>query len=128
MGRIDKPWGYEEQVLMTQVDIGDRTGMLGMRKLHINTDEMTSYAYHETQADIVYLEEGQVMLRIDGEMEELTEGKAKAIRSGQKHQVQNIGEGVAEVLEISFPYHPEDIQRVEDPYAGERSDEEVEQE
>lgn len=128
MGRIDKPWGYEDQVLMTQVVIGDRTGMLGMRKLHLDTDEMTSYAYHEKQSDIIYLEKGQVMLRIDGEMEELAEGKARAIRSGQKHQVQNIGEDVAEVLEISFPYRPEDIQRVEDPYSSERSDEEVEEE
>ena len=122
MGRIDKPWGYEEQVLMTQVDVGDRVGMLGIRKLNIDADEMTSYAVHEQQADIIYLEEGQVMLRIDGDTEELEKGTAKVIRSDQKHQFQNIGESVAQVLEISFPYKPDDIERIEDPYSREESE------
>jgi mannose-6-phosphate isomerase-like protein (cupin superfamily) len=121
MGRIAKPWGYEDQILMSQVDIGDRTGMLGMRKLYINTDEMTSYAVHSKQSDIVYLEKGRVRLRIDGELHGMEQGEARAIRSGQKHQIQNLGENVAEVLEISFPYRPEDIERIEDPYSGERS-------
>lgn len=116
MGRIEKPWGYEDQVLMTQVDVGDRTGMLGIRRLVINADEMTSYAYHEEQADIIYLEEGNIVIRIDNEMEDLEKGEAKVIRSGHTHQVQNIGSEVARVLEISFPYIPEDIVRVEDPY------------
>lgn len=120
MGRIDKPWGYEDQVLMTQVDVGDRAGMLGIRRLVINTEEMTSYAYHEEQSDIVYLEEGDVTVRIDGEVEELEKGKAMVIRSEQKHQIQNVGDDVAEVLEISFPYIPEDVNRVEDPYSSQR--------
>jgi len=120
MGRIDKPWGYEDQVLMTQVDVGDRTGMLGIRRLVINGEEMTSYAYHEEQSDIMYLEKGNIVVRREGEMEDLEEGEAKVIRSGQKHQIQNIGSEVAEVLEISFPYRPEDITRIEDPYKGNR--------
>lgn len=122
MGSIDKPWGYEEQVLMTQVDIGGKTGMLGMRKLVINADEMTSYAVHSSQSDIIYLESGEVTVRIEDELEELEKGSAKAIRSGQKHQIQNIGSKVAEVLEISFPYRPEDIERLEDPYSGKREE------
>lgn len=122
MGKIDKPWGYEDQVLMTQVDVGEKVGMLGMRRLVINTEEMTSYSYHEEQSDIIYLEEGQATVRIDDDYEELEEGKAKVIRSGQRHQIQNIGSEVAKVLEISFPYKPEDIKRVEDPYEEERDD------
>lgn len=36
MGKIEKPWGYEEQVLVTQVDVGDtQRGMLGIRRLNI---------------------------------------------------------------------------------------------
>ncbi|PSH01403.1 MAG: hypothetical protein BRC26_03575 [Nanohaloarchaea archaeon QH_8_44_6] len=120
MGRIDKPWGYEKQVLVTQVDIGDRCGMLGMRKLFINIDEMTSYAVHSEQSDMIYLEKGQAVIRRDGEIEDLEEGAATIIRSGQKHQIQNNGTDVAEVLEISFPYKPEDIERIEDPYTRER--------
>lgn len=108
---------------MTQVDVGDRTGMLGIRRLVINADEMTSYAYHEEQADIIYLEEGNVVLRRDDDMEDLEKGGAKVIRSGQNHQLQNIGSDVARILEISFPYRPEDITRVEDPYEEEREGE-----
>lgn len=128
MGKIDKPWGYEDQVLMTQVDVGDTTGMLGIRKLVINAEEMTSYSYHERQADIVYLEKGEVTVRVDDDYEELEKGNAKVIRSGQKHQLQNIGSEVAEVLEISFPYVPEDLTRVEDPYEEEREESDEEEE
>ncbi len=120
MGRIEKPWGYEEQILATQVDVGGERGMLGMRRLVINSDEMTSYAVHESQADIIYLEKGSAILRKEDEMEELEQGKASIIRSGEKHQIQNIDSRVAEILEISFPYRPEDIERIEDPYSGSR--------
>ncbi len=120
MGKIDKPWGYEEQVLATQIDIGDKTGMLGVRRLVINADEMTSYSYHEKQQDILYLEEGNAVLRKDDEMISLENADAKIVRSGEKHQIQNINDEVVVVLEISFPYKPEDIIRVEDPYNGQR--------
>jgi mannose-6-phosphate isomerase-like protein (cupin superfamily) len=123
MGRIDKPWGYEDQVLMTQLEVGEKTGMLGMRKLVINGDEMTSYSYHENQTDIIYLQEGTVVVRLEDGMKELEKGNALVIRAGQKHQLQNIDSEVAEVLEISFPYRPEDIERVEDPYKETREQE-----
>lgn len=120
MGRIEKPWGYEDQILATQVDVGGERGMLGMRRLVINSDEMTSYAVHENQADIIYLEKGSAILRREDEMEELEKGNACIVRSGEKHQIQNIDSKVAEVLEISFPYRPDDIERVEDPYSESR--------
>lgn len=123
MGRIEKPWGYEEHILSTQVDLGDRTGMLGIRRLVINADEMTSYSYHEEQVDILYLEEGNIVIRKEDDMKDLQRGRAMVIRAGEEHQLQNIGSEVAEVLEISFPYIPEDIIRVEDPYAEERGEE-----
>lgn len=83
---------------------------------------MTSYSYHDRQADILYLEDGDVVLRIDDSMDSLESGNAKVIRSGQKHQIQNIGSEVAKILEISFPYRPDDITRVEDPYEEEREE------
>ncbi|MFB6213200.1 MAG: cupin domain-containing protein [Candidatus Nanohaloarchaea archaeon] len=122
MGRIEKPWGYEDQVLMTQVDVGETTGMLGIRRLVIDAEAMTSYSYHDEQADIIYLEEGDVVLRREEDLEELEPGNAMVIRSGQKHQIQNLGSTIAKVLEISFPYIPGDITRVEDPYVEERED------
>ena len=129
MSRIEKPWGYEDQILVSQVDVGKETGMLGIRKLVIDAHEMTSKAVHQKQADIIYLEKGTATVVIDGKMHELQKGEAKLVRSGQEHQIQNAGQEVAEVLEISFPYRPEDIERIEDPYADSRSDsEELEQE
>ncbi|MFB6193138.1 MAG: cupin domain-containing protein, partial [Candidatus Nanohaloarchaea archaeon] len=124
----DKPWGYEEIVLMTQVDVGDRVGMLGIKRLVIDAEGMTSYSYHDEQADIIYLEEGNAQIRKEGGLQELEKGNALVIRSGEKHQIQNIDSQVAKVLEISFPYKPEDITRVEDPYAEARSDEESQEE
>jgi len=123
MGLIDKPWGYEDQVLMTQMELGEQTGMLGIRKLVLNGDEMTSYAVHETQTDIIYLQEGTVVVRMEDGMKELEKGNALVVRSGQRHQLQNIDSKVAEVLEISFPYRPEDIERIEDPYRETRTEE-----
>lgn len=120
MGRIDKPWGYEDQVLMTQMELGEKTGMLGIRRLVINGDEMTSYSYHETQTDIIYLQEGSVILRLEDGMKELEEGEAHVLRPEEKHQLQNIDSKIAEILEISFPYKPEDIKRIEDPYEESR--------
>jgi len=120
MGHIEKPWGYEEQVLMTQVDVGEKTGMLGIRRLVIDKDEMTSYSYHEEQSDIVYLEEGEISIRKEGDNENLEKGKALVLRSKEKHQIQNVGTNVAKVLEISFPYDPTDLKRVEDPYSEKR--------
>jgi mannose-6-phosphate isomerase-like protein (cupin superfamily) len=120
MGKIDKPWGYEDQVLATQVDVGDKTGMLGIRRIVINADEMTSYSYHKQQQDILYLEEGSAVLRTEKGLQRLEKGKAKIVRTGEKHQIQNIQDEVAKILEISFPYRPEDIIRVEDPYKQQR--------
>lgn len=117
MGKIEKPWGFEEQVLMTQVDVGDRTGMLGIHRVVLNTDEMTPYTYHEEQSDIIYLEEGDISIKKEGSHEELEKGKAMVIRSGEKHQFQNIGSTVAKILRISFPYIPEDTIQVDDPYS-----------
>ncbi len=122
MGRIEKPWGYEEQILVTQVDVGEKTGMLGIRKLVLNAEEMTSYAYHNEQADVIYLEEGAATIRHEGEMKELQKGKAMVIRSGEKHQIQNINNEPAVILEISFPYKPEDLHRSEDPYEEARDE------
>lgn len=124
MGKIEKPWGYEDQVLMTQVDVGDRVGMLGIRRIVIDADEMTSYSYHEDQSDIIYLEDGNAQVRKEGGIKELEKGNAIVIRSGEKHQIQNIDTQVAKILEISFPYKPQDLHRVQDPYAQAREDEE----
>ena len=116
MGRVDTPWGYKDQVLITQVDVGGERGMLGIHRIVINGDEQTSYAKHENQAEIIYLEKGEATLRIEGKMEELQKGEARVIRSGEKHQIQNINDEVAEILELSFPYKPEDVEKIEDPY------------
>ncbi|MFT4868559.1 MAG: mannose-6-phosphate isomerase-like protein (cupin superfamily) [Colwellia polaris] len=116
MGRIEKPWGYEEQVLVTQVEVEGQSGMLGIRRLVINGDEITSYAKHSKQEDIIYLEKGAAVLRTEEGMKELVKGEAVTVNPGEEHQIQNIDNKVAEILEISFPYRPDDIERIEDPY------------
>lgn len=126
MGRIEKPWGYEEQILVTQVDVDGNSGMLAIKRLVINADEMTSYATHSKQQDIIYLEDGAAVLRTEEGLQDLEKGNAVTVKPGDKHQIQNINSEVAEILEISFPYRPEDIERIEDPYDEERSEAEEE--
>jgi mannose-6-phosphate isomerase-like protein (cupin superfamily) len=121
MEKIDKPWGYEQPVIATQVEIGGKTGMLGIRLLVINVDEMTSYSYHEEQNDVLYVQEGEIVLKKEDEMKNLSERDAEIVRAGEKHQLQNIHSDVVRVLEVSFPYMPDDINRLEDPYREERS-------
>lgn len=53
-------------------------------------------------------------------MKRLDEGDAEVLRAVEKHQVQNIQDKGVTVLEVSFPYRPEDVVRVEDPYEEER--------
>lgn len=120
MERIDKPWGYEQPVIATQVEIGGKTGMLGMRLLVINADEMTSYSFHKEQSDVLYVQEGEIVLRKEEEMKNLSKEEAEIVRAGENHQLQNISGEVARILEVSFPYRPDDIERLEDPYKEER--------
>lgn len=119
-GMNDTPWGAEKILLNTEVDFDGAFGDLNVRKVELDTDEMTSFHRHREKNEIVVLEDGLVEIRMDDDYFELEAGDAHFIENGEAHQLQNIGGGVAKVVEIGFPFDPEDIDRLEDPYAEER--------
>lgn len=116
----DMPWGAEKIVLNTEVDFDGAYGNLSVRKVELDTDEMTSLHVHDEKNEVIYLEKGLVEIRTEDDYHELEEGNAHFIENGEPHQIQNIGGGVAHIVEINFPFEPDDMKRIEDPYEDAR--------
>ncbi len=114
------PWGAEALVMNTEVDFDGAFGNLCIRKLEIDTDEMTTFHRHEDKNEVLFLEQGLIEIRMDDDYHELEDGDAHFIENGEPHQIQNIGGDIAHVVEISFPFDPDDIDHIEDPYADVR--------
>lgn len=117
MGQADTPWGSERIVLNTEVDFNGAMGDLAVRRVEIDTEEMTTYHLHRQKNEILFLEQGLVEVRLEDDYAELEEGEAHFIEPGETHQIQNIGGEVATIIEIGFPFDPDDEDVVEDPYA-----------
>jgi len=116
MAMNDMPWGAETIVLNTEVDFDGAYGDLALRRLEIDTDEMTTFHRHEDKNEVLVLEQGLVEIRTEDDYHELAEGEAHFIENGEPHQIQNIGGEIATIVEINFPFDPEDVTHIEDPY------------
>lgn len=116
MGLNDTPWGAEELVLNTEVDFDGVYGNLSVRRVEIDTDEMTAFHRHKDKNEILFLEQGLVEIRTADDYHELEEGDAYFIENGEPHQIQNVGGTVAKLVEINFPFEPSDHEEIEDPY------------
>lgn len=116
MGLTDTPWGAEELVLNTEVDFDGAFGNLSVKRLEIDTDEMTSFHRHTEKNEVLFLEQGLVEIRTENDYHELEKGNAHFLENGEPHQIQNVGGEVAKIVEISFPFNPDDLDRIEDPY------------
>lgn len=108
----DVPWGAEELVMTTETPMG----AMALRRVHIDTDEMTAYHYHRDRNEIVFVQEGIVEIRLEDDYAEVEEGEAHFIEAGETHQIQNIDNQVVELIEVGFPFEPDDAVMVEDPY------------
>lgn len=113
----DMPWGAEELVLTTEMEIEGMYAEVGLRRVQIDNDEMTAFHRHTGRNEILHVTSGLVEVRLADDYAELEEGDARFIEAGEPHQVQNIGGGVAELVEIGLPFDPEDVEFIEDPYA-----------
>ncbi len=115
--KSDRPWGAEEIVLNTEVDFDGSYGDLCLKRVELDTEEMTDYHRHKRKNEILFLEQGLVEIRMADDYHELDEGAAHFIEAGEPHQIQNIGGSVARLVEISFPFDPDDAEALENPYA-----------
>lgn len=121
-GKIDKPWGYEEIVFTTDVESKGEYNSLGVKKIVINAEEMTSYHYHKRINEVLYVNKGNIELRTDDSIKEVGEGDAFFVEKEVTHQIQNISNEVVEIIAVSYPFITEDGEnvRVEDPYESKR--------
>ncbi|MFB6265721.1 MAG: cupin domain-containing protein [Candidatus Nanohaloarchaea archaeon] len=116
MDMEDMPWGAEELLMTSELEFGGDRGTLALRKVAIDRDEMTAYHFHRRRNELVYVENGLLEIRLDDDYAEVEEGGSFFIEAGETHQLQNISGEVVELLEIGFPFDPEDVDMVEDPY------------
>ncbi|MDY6769125.1 MAG: cupin domain-containing protein, partial [Candidatus Nanohaloarchaea archaeon] len=105
-----------ELVLTTETD----TGELALRRVHLDADEMTAYHYHRDRNEIVFVQNGIVEIRLEDDYVEVEAGEAHVIEAGETHQIQNIDDQVVGLLEVGFPFDPDDVVMVEDPYEASR--------
>jgi len=120
MGVVDKPWGYEDLIFTTQIEHKGDYKTLAVKKIVINGDEMTSYHTHKRVNEVLYVNQGLVEIRTDDDVIELEQGEAYFLEEGEAHQIQNITGEVVEVIEVAFPFDPDDYSRLEDPYREKR--------
>lgn len=116
MDRPDVPWGTEAILADTEVDFDGAFGNLCVKRVAIDTDEMTDFHQHQEKHELLVVEDGLVEIRFEDDYAEVEAGDTHFIEAGTPHQVQNIGGGVAELLEIGFPFDPADRTVIEDPY------------
>ncbi len=117
MGETDTPWGSEELIMSTAASFSAEHGSLALRRLRIDADEMTTVHRHRHVNKVVFVEEGLIELQVDDDVVELGDGDAHFIEAGTAHQLQNVDSRVAEILEIGFPFDPDDEVVEDDPYA-----------
>lgn len=116
MSQRDTAWGADKTILNTGIHMPANSGDLVLKQMRIDSGEMTEREVHKQTNTIIYVNDGAIELRSGDDFYELEEGEAHFIEAGQQHQIENLIDGVAEVLRISFPYDPDDIQVLEDPY------------
>lgn len=113
----DTAWGTERVIITTGYALDGAEGTLAVKKVEIDGEEMTEFHRHAHKHEIVFVEEGLVEIRLEDDYIELEGGDAHVIEAGQPHQIQNLEDRVAEIVEVGFPFSPDDITVVEDPYA-----------
>lgn len=121
-GKVDKPWGYEEIVFSTEVSSGDQYNTLAVKKIGIDAEEMTSYHYHKSINEVLYVNKGMIEIRLENDIKELGEGEAFFIENEATHQIQNISGELVEIIEVDYPFITKENEnvRVEDPYEESR--------
>lgn len=117
MGKSDRPWGAEETVLSSNIFMEADNGDLVVKKLYLDAEEMTPVERHLNTNTIIYVQEGAIDLQADDDFFELEEGDGHFLEAGTPHQIENLDQDVTVLLRISFPFDPDDVDILEDPYS-----------
>jgi len=116
MTQRDTPWGAEEIALNTDVYIEQNHSNLVVKKAMLDAEELTAVERHKNANVIIYVLSGAVDLKVGSEFYELEDGEAHFVEANTPHQIENLDDSVTSVLRIMFPFDPDDVEVLEDPY------------
>ncbi len=106
--RVDKPWGYEKIVVMTEKYM--------VKELYLKKGYDTSLHYHPQKDETMHIKYGRGFIEMDGEKIPVKEGDVVRIKPETRHRI--IASENLLLYEYSTP-HGEDTVRIEDPYERE---------
>lgn len=115
MSKVDTPWGIEEQLVNTSISL-EGTGALVMKRLSLDSTEMTPVVSHSEATAIIHIEDGSVDLQVGEDFYELEPGDSHVVQPGEQHQIENLDDSISRVLTVMIPYDPDDETVIEDPY------------
>lgn len=115
MSKVDTPWGIEEQLVNTSISL-EGNGSLVMKRLSLDSTEMTPVVRHAEATAIIYVEEGSIDLQAGEDFYELEAGGSHVVQRGEQHQIENLDDSISRVLTVMIPYDPDDETVIEDPY------------
>jgi mannose-6-phosphate isomerase-like protein (cupin superfamily) len=70
-----------------------RSQSMSLAEATVGAGQTTEYHLHRTSEEIYYILEGEGLMEIEGEEEEVSKQQAVIIPSGKKHRITNIGDG-----------------------------------
>ncbi|CAL9500052.1 cupin domain-containing protein [Streptomyces sp. enrichment culture] len=92
----DRRRGADLRVLLSPRTVGSTKGMLGV--VALRPGEFVSEHYHPYSEEFLYVVEGEVVVRLDGEPVALAAGDSLLVPVGVRHRVQNDGGAAARVV------------------------------
>ncbi|MFI6930353.1 cupin domain-containing protein [Streptomyces sp. NPDC050287] len=92
----DRRRGAELRVLLSPRTVGSTKGMLGV--VALAPGEFVSEHYHPYSEEFLYVVDGDLVVRLDGDPVPLTAGDSLLVHVGVRHRVQNDGDGPARVV------------------------------
>ena len=105
MKTIQKPWGKEEWIVLTD--------KYCLKKIYVNKGHRLSLQYHEKKEETMILEEGDCDLTLSSECIRMVKGQIYTIKPPTVHRLEAKEDSV--ILEVSTP-EVDDVVRLEDDY------------
>jgi len=108
--RINKPWGYFEVLLETDLS--------KVKILSISPDQKLSMQMHEYRSETWYITQGIATVTKGDNVLDLYPGESIIIDKNEKHRIENLNSEVLELIEIQTGtyFGEDDIIRLEDMY------------
>ena len=109
---VNKPWGYEEIIVVTDKDV--------MKKLFIKSGHRLSRQFHAQKDETIYVSKGLLLLDLsendsESNILKLSEGKSWRIKTKTIHRFTAPEDQSVELFEVSTP-ELDDVIRLSDDY------------